>query len=67
MLSSLFLLEKGESVSTIVMTEDKVIFVVMGNGLKATVTTAASEVTIKASKIKLNGKEFQCMVMYYYS
>ncbi|MEQ6049476.1 hypothetical protein U2I53_10560 [Lysinibacillus capsici] len=56
-MSSLLCRKEGESVSTIEMTEDKVIFVVMENGLKATVTTTASEVTLKASKIKLNGKE----------
>lgn len=41
--------------SKIEMTEDKIISTVEGNGQKSTVTTTASTITIKASKITLVG------------
>ncbi|MDC6267715.1 hypothetical protein [Lysinibacillus fusiformis] len=43
--------------SKIEMTEDKVICTVKGNEQESTVTTAASVITIIASKVILSGKE----------
>lgn len=60
-MSSIFLLDKnlkeGEIMSKIEMTEDKVICTVKGNEQESTVTTAASVITIIASKVILSGKE----------
>lgn len=41
--------------STIEMTEGKIIITVVGNGQKSTVTTTASTITMEASKITLVG------------
>ncbi|WP_312506948.1 hypothetical protein [Lysinibacillus sp.] len=43
--------------STIEMTEGKIICTVEGNGRKSTVTTTASTITVEASKIMLVGDQ----------
>lgn len=43
--------------STIEMTEGKIVITVVGNGQKSTVTTTASTINIEASKITLVGDQ----------